>query len=171
MITAPLIQESALEHEAAIVEDEFKTRISEDTTRIRVLEASIANSDHPYSYFKAGNTETLLKSPLNRGINVTQALLDFHHKYYSANIMTLGVVGKESLEELEKMVKSIFNIVPNRNTTLPVWTQSPYGSKQLGARLDIAPLGNIKGFEMSFPIPYKSVDITVTFIIKKISII
>ena len=41
----------------------------------------------------AGNRETLDTIPKLKGINVRQALLDFHGTYYSANIMALTVLG------------------------------------------------------------------------------
>lgn len=41
-----------------------------------------------------GNRDTLERIPRERGIDVRQELLKFHQKWYSANIMTLIVVGK-----------------------------------------------------------------------------
>jgi insulysin len=42
----------------------------------------------------SGNIQTLDVIPKKNGINVRDALLEFHAKWYSANIMTLAVLGK-----------------------------------------------------------------------------
>ena len=41
-----------------------------------------------------GNKTTLETRPRELGIDVQKALLEFHEKYYSANIMSLTVIGK-----------------------------------------------------------------------------
>ena len=41
-----------------------------------------------------GNVETLKQMPQTNGIDTRGALLDFHDKWYSANIMALVVLGK-----------------------------------------------------------------------------
>ncbi len=45
----------------------------------------------------SGNKETLLTKPQEQGIDTRQELLKFHAKNYSANIMTLAVLGKGTL--------------------------------------------------------------------------
>lgn len=42
----------------------------------------------------SGNKTTLETRPRELGIDVQKALLEFHEKYYSANIMSLTVIGK-----------------------------------------------------------------------------
>ena len=42
----------------------------------------------------AGNKYSLKTRPQELGVDVRQELLDFHSKYYSANLMTLVVIGK-----------------------------------------------------------------------------
>ena len=36
-----------------------------------------------------------------------EILLNFHKEYYSSNIMTMSILGRESLDELEQMVSMI----------------------------------------------------------------
>ena len=50
----------------------------------------------------AGNLITLRDEPHAKGINVVDALLDFHKKHYSTSIMKLVILGRESIETLEK---------------------------------------------------------------------
>jgi len=58
-----------------------------------------------------------LKSLKHEGIR--EALLEFHKKWYSSNIMNLVVAGKHSLEQLETWVRTKFSAVPNKNLTVP----------------------------------------------------
>ena len=41
--------------------------------------------------------------------------------HYSSNIMRLVVYGRESLDELQKMVESKFSDIPNRQRKLTLW--------------------------------------------------
>lgn len=45
-------------------------------------------------YHVVGNKDTLSVQPKESGINVRDKLLEFHDKWYSANIMCLAVLGK-----------------------------------------------------------------------------
>ncbi len=45
-------------------------------------------------YAIIGNIETLSEIPKQEGINVRESLLKFHQKWYSANVMSLVVLGK-----------------------------------------------------------------------------
>jgi hypothetical protein len=53
--------------------------------------------------------ETLLEKPKSLGLDVRQELLKFHDKWYSSNMMSLAVVGNQTIDELEKMVVELFS--------------------------------------------------------------
>ena len=44
-----------------------------------------------------GNKTTLETKPRELGIDVQKALLEFHAKYYSSNMMALAIIGKGQL--------------------------------------------------------------------------
>lgn len=67
----------------------------------------------------SGNAETLAVQPKAAGLDVRQAVVDFHEKYYSANIMRLSVYGRQDLDTLEQMVRSQFAAVPNQGLPVP----------------------------------------------------
>ena len=46
-------------------------------------------------------------------------MLDFHKKWYSANIMNLVVSGKHTIQQLEAWVIEKFSAVPNKDLALP----------------------------------------------------
>ena len=52
-------------------------------------------SSYIYNVFIfSGNKETLLIKPKAEGCDTREALLAFHDKYYSSNLMGLSVLGK-----------------------------------------------------------------------------
>ncbi|CAG0886100.1 unnamed protein product [Darwinula stevensoni] len=106
-----------------------------------------------YRWSCVWNLETLSKRPSEKGIDVQKALLDFHDKWYSANIMTLCVLGKESLEELEERVVELFSGVKNKDIQAPEWLDHPYKEPQLRKVLEVLPVKDIRELTLTFPIP------------------
>ncbi|GBP10042.1 Insulin-degrading enzyme [Eumeta japonica] len=91
---SPLFTETATERELNAVNSEHENNTWSDVWRLDQLNKSTASPDHPYHKFGTGNRETLQVSPKQRGVDVRQELLLFHRTWYSANIMTLIVLGK-----------------------------------------------------------------------------
>jgi insulysin len=52
------------------------------------------------SRFTTGNKNSLKTEPESMGIDICEKLKEYHEKNYSSNIMSLCVVGSQSLEEL-----------------------------------------------------------------------
>lgn len=90
----PLFTESLTELELNAIHSEHEKNITNDSWRLRQMDKSSSNSNHPFSKFGTGNRETLDIIPKQKGISVREKLLEFHEKYYSANIMALCVLGK-----------------------------------------------------------------------------
>lgn len=84
--------------------------------------------------------------------------MEFHEKYYSSNIMSLAILGRESLDELQDLAEKIFLEVPNRNATVPTWPKSPYGPEFLQTRIEVVPIKDIRSIAINFPIPYEAID-------------
>jgi len=57
-----------------------------------------------YTYKFLGCMETLKEIPLKNNINVRKELLSFHERWYSANIMSLVVLGKGLSHENRPLV-------------------------------------------------------------------
>ena len=70
----------------------------------------VFNPEHPITHFSIGNNETLADK---QELSVRDALIEFHQAYYSANIMTLAIMGKEPLDQLEQWASEIFSTIPN----------------------------------------------------------
>ena len=73
---------------------ENEKNLQSDAWRLFQLEKASARPGHDWQKFGTGNRQTLETDPTAKGIKVHQALLDFHAKHYSANIMGLSVLGK-----------------------------------------------------------------------------
>ena len=109
----PLFTASATSRELEAVNSENAKNLLSDMWRSFQLQKSTADPEHPFSKFGTGNRETLETTPAKNGIDVRRVLLDFHEKYYSASIMKLCVVGKETLDQLQAMVEPRFSRIRN----------------------------------------------------------
>jgi len=149
----PLFTESGVDREVKAVNSEHEKNIQNDYWRLSQLEKSTANSSHDFSKFGTGNVETLSTIPKSKGIKVRDSLLDFHNEWYSSNIMALAVCGKESLDELEKMVVDLFSGVANKKVTVPEWPEHPFGPEQFGQAGYVIPVKDIRNLYITFPLP------------------
>ncbi|KAF7987713.1 hypothetical protein HCN44_003576 [Aphidius gifuensis] len=150
---SPLFTESATELELQAVDSESAKNMANDTWRIDQIDKSTALKNHDYSKFGTGNAQTLSVEPKNKGINVRDELLKFHNHWYSSNIMALSVLGKESLDELEKLVVDLFVNVKNKNTEAAVWTDHPFNEQHYKKKLYIVPIKDVRNLKMIFPLP------------------
>jgi insulysin len=85
-------------------------------------------------------------------MNIRQILLDFHAKYYSANIMKLVVIGKESIEQLTEWVVEKFTPVNNMNVDVPTFSFETLSKEQLTTTIMLKPVKDTRQLMMIFPI-------------------
>ncbi|KAJ8705714.1 hypothetical protein PYW08_012760 [Mythimna loreyi] len=150
---SPLFTESATGRELSAVHSEHEKNMSSDTWRLDQLNKSTASPTHPFHKFGTGNKETLETIPKSKGIDVRKELLKFHSKWYSANIMTLVVMGKESLDELENIVVSLFSAVEDKSVTAPSWPEHPFPPELRRKRAYCYPVKDLRSLSIDFPIP------------------
>ena len=150
---APLFTEALTELELNAIHLEHEKNLATDTWRIDQLEKSSADPNHPFSKFGTGNKQTLDVIPKKKGINVRQKLLEFHENFYSANIMALCVLGKESLDELEEIVTELFSEVKNKEIVLPVWPEHPFNESHFQTKWYVVPIKDTRNLNIVFPIP------------------
>lgn len=149
----PLFTESATLREINAVHSEHEKNLASDVWRIRQVQKALANPDHPYSKFGTGNKDTLLDIPKKNGIDTRAELIKFHDKWYSSNIMTLAIFGKESLDELEELTLKYFSEIENKNVKLPEWSDKVYLEDQQRVRTYITPVKDTRTLTISFQIP------------------
>ncbi|XP_070539954.1 insulin-degrading enzyme-like [Ptychodera flava] len=149
----PLFNEDAKGREVNAVESENHKNLKSDIWRLFQLDKATADPNHPYSKFGTGNKYTLETKPLEDGIDTRDELLKYHSKFYSANLMGLCVVGRESLDELQDMVIDMFGNVENKNIAAPVWNDHPFKDNNLRLQCDVVPVKDIRNLHITFPIP------------------
>jgi len=113
---------------------------------------SMARPDHPFSKFGTGNSDTLKDDPEN-GVVVRDELLKFHATYYSANVMTLVLLGADSLDGLESLAVEHFSDIANTDISKPVFPGEPYRKSDLNRVLRVVPIKDARSLDFSFPLP------------------
>ena len=148
---APLFTPSATEREMNAVDSENAKNLQSDQWRFHQLYKTFSRKDHPYHKFGTGNLYTLKEYPKSKGIDIREALLEFHATYYSASIMKLVVYARESLDELEQLVAPMFSGIKNTDRSNPVFEGTPFDVNE-GLRVDVAPVKDLSLVEMVWPI-------------------
>jgi insulysin len=109
--------------------------------------------DHPYSKFGTGNLSTLKHEPEKLGLNVRDELIKFHTKYYSANLMSLCLLGKESIDELEKYAIEMFSPIKNKNLEPIKFPNRVYDDKSLAKVFEVVPVQDLRQLSINWEIP------------------
>lgn len=149
----PLFTASATEREVLAVNSENDKNLQNDAWRLRQLDKATCNPNHPYSKFGTGNRETLEIIPKSRNQDVREELLKFHSKYYSANLMSLCILGKETPDELSEMTLSLFGDVENKSVPVPEWNEHPCGTKEVKICSTVVPIKDLRNLSVAWPIP------------------
>lgn len=150
---SPLFLRECRDREIRAVDSENKKNLQSDTWRLHQLDRSLSNPSHPYNQFSTGNLQTLETEPKKRGQDVRQELLKFHANHYSANLMKLVVLGRESLDTLEQWVSEKFTAVKNIDLPVPSYDSVPFTSKQLQKMIFAKPVMDSKHVTLFFPVP------------------
>jgi len=149
----PLFDESCSEREIRAVDSEHKKNLQSDLWRGFQLDKGLCDASHPYAQFGTGNLATLWDEPRARGVDIRAELLKFHERYYSANMMKLVVLGRESVEQLSRWVVEKFARVPNKGVDAPVFPGSPLREAQLGTQVMYRTIKDTRLLDITFPIP------------------
>jgi insulysin len=152
----PLFDPSCTEREIRAVDSEHKKNLQSDAWRAFQLDKSLSDPNHPYSHFGTGNAKTLWDDPRNRGMDVRDELLKFHDRYYSANVMKLVVLGRESVDTLTQWAVDKFSGVRNKGLAAPTFPANPFGPEQLQTQVFFRSVKDIRLLDLSFPIPDQS---------------
>jgi insulysin len=153
--TAPLFSANATGKEVQAVNAEHNKNLNDDNWRFFALTKDIADPRSPYHRFSTGDTETLQTIPQQKMIDVRQALIAFHNRFYVPQNMRLAVYGRESLDELATIVTSRFGAIkaspPDPEPRIPL--NAPYGANFTGARVLYAPVKESRSLSVLFQLP------------------
>lgn len=64
--------------------------------------------------------------------------------------MSLCVLGKESIDDLIKIVVPLFACIKNKNVTPKVWTSNPYSAKSLQKKIYVVPIKDKRNMDIVF---------------------
>lgn len=149
---SPLFLSSTLDRELKAVDSENKKNLQSDNWRLAQLNKSLSSPQHPYHTFATGNLETLRDEPRKRGVDIREEFMQFHSKHYSANLMKLVVLGRESLEELESWVGDLFAGVDNKDLPQNRWDGvQPYSEKGVLTQVFAKPVMDSRSLDINFP--------------------
>lgn len=147
---APLFTAQYVEREKHAVDSEYRANINDDARRgIDVLKAAV-NPAHPFSSFSVGSLDTLSD---REGKPTRDDLLKFYREYYSANRMSLVVIGRESIEQLQAMVTPRFGAVVDHQRSIGPIRQPLFVPGKLPALLQVEPVQQQRSLSILWPIP------------------
>lgn len=146
----PVFDAQFVDRERMVVHSEFEARKEDEGRRQWDARKRWLNPQHPASRFTVGTVDTLAD---RKDEAARDRLIRFYRQYYSANVMTLAVIGREGLDQLEEWVVNMFGEVRNSRARIPVFTM-PYAQRELiPARLDSVPEKQQYSMSFNFPVP------------------
>lgn len=92
--TEPLFSATCTEREINAVDSENTKNLQNDGWRFCQVDRETSLPEHPYNRFTVGNKTTLSEIPASKGIDIREAVMQFHKDHYSANIMTVVLLGR-----------------------------------------------------------------------------
>lgn len=147
---APRFDADYVDREKNAVQAEYQMGLKSDDRRGLDVLQEVMNPGHPYSQFSVGSLDTLADRP---GAAVRDDMIDFYNRHYSANVMRLAVLGSQSLDELEALVRPLFSQVPDRAYQREEIEAPLFRPDQLPLWVQLQPLATERQLTVSFPIP------------------
>lgn len=115
----PMFSEDSTDREMNAVDSEFRRNLSNEARRkFQIEKTELACKTGPLNRFSTGNLQSL-QVP-----NIREQLLKYYGEHYSANLMSLCLVGNHSIEALEAMAVENFSDIENKNHALTDFTKS-----------------------------------------------
>ena len=146
LLVAPLFPQEYIEREVNAVHNEHEKNLQSDLWRTYRISGLTSKAGHPRQKFSTGNKETLKNA--NR-----QVIVDFYHRYYSANMMRLATISSLSLDEQEEQVRTLFADLPNNNRGKLTYDADIYDDNLLPQRIEIEPITDVRQVVLGFEMP------------------
>jgi len=137
------------------VNNEWSLQKAQDGWNLFALQGITANPANPGSQFNIGNLDTLKDKPDSVLID---EMKNFYQGYYSANIMKLTLVSKQTLPELKTLAEKYFSSIPNHNIALPEVTEPGLTKAQRSKAIHYQSLKDLKMLWIEFPVKNNKQD-------------
>ncbi len=144
--TAPLFEPDQVEREKQVVQREYQSKRWEHAFQRLAVGKQLLNPDHPESRFNMGNLETL------SGVGVPEVRA-FFEANYSANAITVAVLGPQDLDTLEALVAEQFGMVVDRGLGPRPANAPLFSPGTLPGSYAWRTFKDEKALEFTFPIP------------------
>ena len=143
---APAFNADFTGREVTAVHNEAMRHAQNDVRRIFDVLRELYEPTSVESKFSVGNKDTLASAD-------AAVVRAFYESHYSADRMALAMAGKASLDELEKLARDNFSMVPKRNIEWPV-REAKFLPKKAALRLaQIEPVKELRQLLIEFPVP------------------
>lgn len=147
---APLFSAEYVERERNAVNSEYLAKLKNDGRREWDIYRELMNPQHPGAAFSVGNLLTLAD---REGHPVRDDMIGFYQQHYSAHLMSLVVLGTDTLNALEADVRTRFDAVPKRDVDIDNKYQPLFDKQYLPASVEIKPEKELRKLTFNFPIP------------------
>ncbi len=145
----PTFNATYVDRERSIIDAEYQSRKKNEQRRLWDVQKQWLNQAHPSANFTVGSLHSLR----DRDVSARETLVRFYKQHYSANIMALVVLGRESLDQLENMVTERFSQIPDRDLVEQLFAQQYMDPTLMPARLNSLPERELDVVSFVFPIP------------------
>lgn len=149
----PAFTPSCVEREMRSVDSESSNYSTEDTWRLLQVLKTSASEDHPFSRFDVGNLSTLGADDLG---GARAELVEWNKLHYQAGAMKLCVVGRASLDDLQKTVLDKFGPIRAGAGVGYEYSTLPWPAEKLGRRFSCVPLKEARTLSVCWPLPPQS---------------
>ncbi|GAX76258.1 hypothetical protein CEUSTIGMA_g3702.t1 [Chlamydomonas eustigma] len=149
---SPLCLEGSLEREVLAVDSEFSGVLQVDGCRVSQLICHTAEEGHIYRSFSWGNKKSLWDEPREAGINIRDQIFQHYNQHYSAERMSLVVLGGDPLDDLQGLCEETFKELPFGKGPRPEFSDA--GMPFKGRHLYIMPaVKDHHDLSITFPLP------------------
>lgn len=145
---SPTFDATYSDKERNAVNNEWSMQKQQDPWIMMRIDALTGNPESPRAKFNIGNLETLVDKPSS---TLNDSMKAFYQRYYSANIMRLTLVGKQSIPELKILAEKYFSSIPNKNITQPEITVPGLTDAQMSKSIHYKPSKDFKALYVDFP--------------------
>lgn len=147
---SPLFNKEYVEREKNAVNAEYTSKSKDDGRRIFSAEKQAMNPAHPYAQFATGSLATLEDRPDSL---IRDELVKFYQQHYSANEMTLAIIGNYDLNTLERWTQERFSSIPKIEPVKKSPRPQLYLQDQLPLDLQIEPIKELRQLKLAFSMP------------------
>lgn len=148
---APLFNADFTAREVNAVHNEAMRHVQNDQRRITGVTRELFDPNSGEAKFSTGNKDTLKNA-------TPEKVRAFYEANYTSDRMALALAGKASLDELEKMARTMFADIPRRKVT-PIEHKATFLPRKAALRIAyVEPVRELRQLSIEFVVPGTRAD-------------